>query len=292
MEYSGSRPEAVAPLAKARELSSQRAVTTTMSQPWEAVGIDRANGSWVAVGIDTTGTLRAAQYESIEGCWKSTTEDRRRIVVDIPIGLCGNSNTTDGCRETENGRSRGCDDLARTVLGKRAASVFTPPSRPVTRKIATEELTYADASTLNREQTGKGLMRQAANIAPAIWEVDQFLRATPDAQEHIIEGHPELAFQALADRPLTTSKHTVQGINERLTILENTTRYRAGQWRALADSLTGRIGIDDLLDATVLAVTATAPDKEFHTLPAQPPHDAMGLPMRIAYRRSTPFDVS
>ncbi len=263
-----------------------------MTQPWEAVGIDRANGNWVAVGIDTTGTLRAAQYESIEACWNATTAVLKRIVVDIPIGLCGDGTTRDGCRETESGRSRDCDALARTILGKRAASVFTPPSRPVTRKIAAEELTYADASALNREQTGKGLMRQAANIAPAIWEVDQFLRATPEAQDHIIEGHPELAFQALAERPLTTSKHTVQGINERLTILENATRYRPGHWRELAEDLTGRIGIDDLLDATVLAITAVAPDDEFRTLPAQPPHDAMGLPLRIAYRRSTPFDVS
>lgn len=51
------------------------------------------------------------------------------------------------------------------------------------------------------------------------------------------------------------------------------------------------VGLDDLLDPLVLAVTAAAPEDEFQALPTDPPTDGTGLPMQMVYRRTEQFDV-
>jgi predicted RNase H-like nuclease len=48
-----------------------------------------------------------------------------------------------------------------------------------------------------------------------------------------------------------------------------------------------KVGIDDVLDAFALALTACAPHDEFQRLPSDPPEDTRGLPMQMVYRSET-----
>ncbi|MFW5965671.1 MAG: DUF429 domain-containing protein [Halodesulfurarchaeum sp.] len=261
-----------------------------MSDPWRHVGVDWDSGEWIAVGYPTSGPSEAAVYDSIVELWEERGEAAERIVIDIPIGLCADGS---GCVREAGEFSRECDDLARSVLGPRSSSVFTPPSREAVRAGA-GGADYGRINEINREQTGKGLMVQAANIAPAILEVEELLLEVGEPTG-LLEGHPEVCFRAFADGPLTFGKHTAAGMDERLSALERLADYQRGTWRRLARSLADRgrsTGVDDLLDALALAVTARGSPAELHRLPPDPPRDAEGLPMQMVYRRSEPFDVT
>lgn len=259
---------------------------------WRYVGVDWDSGAWVAVGCPENGRPDAAMFDSMEALWQTHGGDGTRIVVDVPIGLCDALDTADGCVESDGELSRRCDDLARRVLGPRSSSVFTPPCREAARKAAAGDR-YSEVNETNKKRTGKGLMRQAANIAPGIIEVEEFI-LTEEESTTVVEGHPEVCFRAFADDVLQYSKRTAPGMAERLTALEKATEYAEGTWRRLAESLGEQghdAGADDLIDALALAYTAKAPVGELHRLPETPPRDAEGLPMQMVYRRSEPFDI-
>ena len=96
-----------------------------------------------------------------------------------------------------------------------------------------------------------------------------------------------MCFRALNGTSLEHSKHTAAGVAERLAVLRNVDKYTRGDWRTVARELGSeghRVGLDDVLDAFVLALTACAPKEEFHRLPSYPPHDAEELPMQMVYR--------
>ncbi|ELY39862.1 hypothetical protein C496_14331 [Natronorubrum tibetense GA33] len=104
------------------------------------------------------------------------------------------------------------------------------------------------------------------------------------------EGHPKVCFRAFNGAPLEHSKHTAAGVEERLSTLKSVPEYEAGDWRTIARELQGleyKIGIDDVLDAFALALTACAPHDEFQQLPSDPPEDTRGLPMQMVYRSET-----
>jgi predicted RNase H-like nuclease len=81
----------------------------------------------------------------------------------------------------------------------------------------------------------------------------------------------------------------------RLDAMAASTEYEPDTWRVLASTLDEDegVGVDDLVDALGLALTARADHGTFHTLPdTEPiPTDAAGRPMRMCYRRAEPFDV-
>jgi predicted RNase H-like nuclease len=261
-----------------------------VTDAWQHIGVDWDTGSWVAVGYTGDGTPDAGVFESIEALWDAHGAAAARVVVDVPIGLCESEGT--GCVETDGERSRRCDDLARTVLGSRSSSVFTPPCRDVARLAAEGDHDHSTLSDLNREQTGKGLMRQAANIADGIIEVEAFLHERDSRA--LLEGHPEVCFRAFAGEELAYNKRTAPGMAERLAALTAVAAYEPGTWRELAGRLGERghdPGTDDLLDALALALTARAPEGAFQTLPSEPPEDAVGLPVQMVYRRAEPFEM-
>lgn len=215
-------------------------------------------------------------------------------MVDVPIGLCGSLELEEtNCVVMDGELSRKCDDLARKILGPRSSSVFTPPCREAVRMAAAEE-EYSEINRVNREETGKGLSVQAHNIAPVIKEVDDFLRDHGDP-EVVLEGHPEVCFRAFADEELRHSKRSARGVGERLDALENCSDYTQN-WRDLSSDITGpaAVGLDDLLDAIALALTARAPGDELQKLPNddQTPTDEKGLPMQMVYRREQPFEAN
>jgi len=253
-----------------------------------AIGVDRAAGSWLAVVYSGNGFSESQLFDDIETLWDTYEESADRILVDVPIGLCETRKADECCCEVTDGElSRHCDDLARTVIGSRSSSVFTSPARESAQKAAGDEYSYSDVNALNKELTGKGLMRQAANISDGIVDVEELLLNGDGDQEILVEGHPEVCFRAFNGEPLSHSKKYAAGIEERLGALENVPEYESGTWRNVADDLHDedeKIQLDDVLDAFALALTACAPDEEFRTLPVRPPHDQQALPMQMVYR--------
>jgi predicted RNase H-like nuclease len=262
-----------------------------------AVGVDWDSGSWLAVGYHPNEGFTASAASEIETIWDRYGTSATRIIIDVPIGLCDSLDNNDpGCeRDTHGELVRPCDRLARSVLeAPRTSSVFNAPARGAVNE-AIDGAPYQEVSRRNECLTGKGLTQQSANLADGIHAVDQLLEKD-DVRDRLVEGHPEICFQAFASEPLRYSKKTAPGVDERLTALETMAEYQEGDWRTIARQLrdSGYIaGLDDVLDATALAVTACATrGKDLQTLPPSPTEDSKGRPIQMVYRRPSPFDAA
>jgi len=238
------------------------------------VGVDRSRGSWLAVAFDDDGYDGTTVVSEIGELWAVYEETAERILVDVPIGLV-----------EQGGDGRECDRLARTVLGPRHASVFTPPVREATRKRR-----YPAAKRVHERKTGAGLSKQAFAISDAIAAVDDLLQNVPEARLTIRESHPEVCFRAFAGAPLAASKRTAAGYAERMRSLASFDADAPPVVQAVAEATTGSdVGVDDVLDAVVLAYTARPGPGSLRSLPPEPPTDAVGLPMEIVYRADRPL---
>jgi predicted RNase H-like nuclease len=154
------------------------------------------------------------------------------IAVDMPIGL-------------PNTGRRACDIATRAQLGVRRSSVFPSPIRPML-----DATTYEEALAIGRSIDGRGLSRQAFNLIPRIRDVDEHI--TRRKQAWIGEAHPELCFALLLGRPCAASKKTAEGRAERMSAIAGV--YPDALER-IAEPHPGA-GIDDVLDAYALTVTA------------------------------------
>jgi predicted RNase H-like nuclease len=187
------------------------------------------------------------------------------VAIDIPIGLL----------EAPLPGGRICDRQARRLLGRRASSVFSPPSRDMLEATGYEEV------------RGRGMSRQAFGIMPKIREVDRVM--TPALHHMVYEAHPELAFLSLTGRPLQYNKKTVSGHEERLQALARLPgvgkrHLKSVVARTLRDYKRLRIAPDDVLDAYILAWTARRIlEARGKRLPDTPPIDTRGLRMEIWY---------
>jgi len=238
------------------------------------VGADWSSGSWVAVAFDPAGFDHAEVVPEIGDLWARYEDTAQRILLDVPIGL-----------HEEDEAARACDSQARDLLGSRSRSVFTPPIREATRKRR-----YRTAKRVNERKTGQSLSKQAFAISEPIAAVDDLLQNVPEARHAFAEAHPELCFRAFAGEPLSHSKLTAAGYAERLRTLVEFDADAAPTVQAAAEATGGHdVGVDDVLDALVLAYTARPGPGELHTVPSNPPTDPTGLPMRIVYRAETPL---
>lgn len=269
---------------------------------WDHIGVDWDSGKWLAVGVSDNGEFSAEVYDTIFELWEEQGKRANRILVDVPIGLCGPADEeVAGMADVGGESSRKCDRLARDVIGSRSSSVFNPPCRAVVKQAVNkedgyelEDGIYQEMNELNREVTGKGLMRQGLNIAPGIAEVEDLILENREQRvEKILEGHPEVCFRAFADEALKFSKRTAPGFTERLRLLKSQPEYTAEVFTNLAEELGEdghTTGIDDLVDALALVITACG--DELHTIPNNPAKDAEGLRMQMYYRRPEQFDDS
>lgn len=238
------------------------------------IGVDWASRGWLAVATDGH-DWSAKMHPSLHSVW-FTYRDAETILVDIPIGL-------------PDSERRECDRQAKEFVGTgRARSVFWTPCRA-----AAAANTYEQSKQANQECRGDSLSSQAWGLIPRIQEVDQLLRDHEEAQETIIESHPEVCFAAFHTGDSLPSKHDTAGIEERLATLEMVndsipeiySRLEATHIKE-PPSWARRIGAsnrDDLVDAIALALTAELGADGFNTLPEDPPTDAEGLPMQIVY---------
>ena len=231
-------------------------------------GIDGCRAGWVVVLAHPL--TRHAQAHQMTVCTRfeevlALLPPSTVSAVDIPIGLL---------TERQPG-GRDCDRCARRLLGRRASSVFTPPTRPLLN------------ATHYAQVRGHGLSIQAFNILPKIREVDRVM--SPVLQQRVYEAHPELAFQALAGCPVQDRKKTVAGREERLHVLENIPSplfhgIRTAFGNILRAYKRTDVAPDDILDAYVLVWTALRIWRaQAQRVPRSPPHDARGLRMEIWY---------
>jgi predicted RNase H-like nuclease len=243
------------------------------------VGIDGCPGGWIAVllspnGIASTAWIRTGGM----GTWLREGGSSRLVLIDMPIGLPDSSWANRRGGDT----TRGCEREARQLLGPRRSSVFNPPARSALG-VAIEE-----ASGENLRELGKKLSRQSLGILPKIREIDEVLSARDISTSGatIWEAHPELAFRALnGGRPMRHWKRTREGMQQRLRLLE---RFRPGvrafiRKEALLYSRS-IVGVDDLIDAFVLSLSAQRGyPKSYRVLPSVAERDSQKRPMQMVY---------
>jgi predicted RNase H-like nuclease len=232
-----------------------------------AVGVDGCKAGWFVVEIERKGDWTIDIFQDIGAIWQRVSKTASLILIDIPIGLPRKG-------------TRACDVLARTVLKKRASSVFPVPCRK-----ALQASKYEDASKINYQESGKKLSVQSWNISSKIKEVDALLTADFKARHHIRESHPEVCFWALSGgRPMRFNKKTADGHRKRKHILQRLyPRSKEIIESAMSKFLRKDLAKDDILDALVLAVTALSPPETIVTFPQNPPYDDQQLPMEIVY---------
>lgn len=243
-------------------------------------GVDWAGGRWLVVVISGN-EIDCYLERNLESLWESSTEFDR-ILIDIPIGLPDNEETL--------ARREELDSLARSVTGK-SGSVFPVPSRAAC-KAARKGADFETVVNKNKTALDKGLSQQSYYIAPAIGEVDAFLRDASTAKETVMEAHPEVCFRGLLGDQLDHSKASAQGVGERLEALdrhlENPGVALEQLCRALVDESTA-ITVDDVMDALGLCVVASCSEEKLRTLPENPSEDSEDIPMQMVYCSKEPL---
>ena len=237
-----------------------------VGRTWTAVGVDGCKGGWVYVTIDPNWAFTAAKVASlselVNGCG-----DHDVVCIDIPIGL------------PETADRRLCDILARQLL-RSSSSVFPVPVRQ-----ALMADSHSEAKRINKVVSGRSLSKQTFGIMPKIKEADDLLRNSDKARRLFVEVHPEVCFRALAGQRMDKRKTTDDGFLQRMQVLKAVCPMAADQLERIRNThraLASKAIRDDLVDAMVAALTATAGDPK--ALPCgAPPLDNVGLPMRIAY---------
>lgn len=233
----------------------------------DCLGVDGAKAGWVAAFRDGPG-LGWALYPDA----RTLVEENRSarvIAVDIPIGL-----------PDRDGRE--ADTLARRFVGgKRASSVFSVPVRGIL-----DAQTRAEASTLHRTIDGRGFGAQSFAILPKIRQWDALLQSDAMAREIVREVHPEVCFAALNGghgNGAVASKHTAQGLAERLALLVG--QFGDAPVRLLLGAVPRRSAkADDVMDALVALWTAERIAAGMAcSLPSPVVPDATGLPACIWY---------
>ena len=223
-------------------------------------GVDGCRGGWIAFKVDLPAHTTSVEVVDLPAWLRDRPPDLACVGIDIPIGLLAGP--------------RGCDKAARKLLGQpRGSSVFPAPCRP-----ALGAQTYAEASSINRQKTTRGLSQQAWGIAPKIKQVDNAI--TSECQRWAFEVHPEVCFWALNQRrPMAHNKKAQEGIAERIALLR---RVFPEIETHLANRL-ARVGADDLLDAAAAAWSALRWHRKETECVCMPERDEKDLSVAIRY---------
>ena len=176
---------------------------------------------------------------------------------------------------------RAAETCVRPLLGARQSSVFSVPSRA-----AIYAVDYREACTVAQATSDppRKVSKQLFNIAPKIREVDEALRATPDAARRVFEVHPEVAFWRLnGGRALDQPKKVKGRGYEPGLELRRRLLLGAGLPAAVVSGTPPKgAAPDDLLDALACAAVARRIHAGFaQPFPDPPERDAFGLPMAI-----------
>lgn len=232
------------------------------------VGVDGCRGGWLAIAL-AIDTARVVDVQVLLaerfGDVLEPFGDAEAVAVDMPIGLWDDGRA----------RPRPCDLEARARLGKRASTVFIPPTRAML-----SVPTYAPLRA-------QGLSVQAYNLIPRIRELDSLL--TPELQAQVWEAHPELSFYGMLGTPIPHPKRTPEGKLARRVALRQAFGSSAPALESWLDALSKGfsrtvVGEDDVLDAFALAWSAWRHLRgESEVCVGEPARDSRGLLMAIRY---------
>lgn len=243
----------------------------------EAAGVDWAGDGWLAVLFEDGSYCDYTFEETFEGLWEERSLPAT-VLVDVPIGLPEDLASL-SVREELDSRAR--------KMTRRSSSVFPVPSREACRKAYEDTASYEDVAEQNEADLEKGLNWQSYYIAAGIGEVDAYLHKKDDAEETLLESHPEVCFRALLDRRLEYNKNSAAGVGERLEALDKRLGQPGQTLAKVTIDLQGEssgIAVDDVLDAIVLGVTASVGKERLEYLrPREPGTDPAGLPLQMAY---------
>ena len=242
----------------------------TNQDAWLA-GVDGCAGGWVAAFVRPQGGEARVRIVPRFADVLAAPERPAIVAVDMPIGL----------PERVGAGGRAAENSVRPLLGARQSSVFSVPSRA-----AIYAADYGEACRIAQatSEPPRKVSKQLFNIAPKIREVDDALRAVPNAAGRVFEVHPELAFWRLnGGRALTEPKKVKSRPYEAGLALRRQLLMAGGLPTEAVSSVPPKgAGADDLLDALACAAIA----RRIHAglaqpFPDPPPRDAFGLPMAI-----------
>ncbi len=227
-------------------------------------GVDGCKGGWI-VAIGSTwpcGKLPELLFCRDFSYVLGVAEKCEVVVVDMPIGIPSGAK----CRD--------CDMLAREELGRESNRVFLTPPRE-----SLQADTVGEFQEIHRRLRHKGAGLPAWGIVRKIKEVDDNMKR--QSQSRIMEYHPELVWKKLGGKVLS-SKHTAQGILQRIELIEN---YMPNVKDFSNCQAVRKAKIDDVLDAVVglaAAYSITAGPDYNRRLPiSEPPRDERDLRMEI-----------
>ena len=296
------------------ELAAMRTGDDGGSPPPVSWGVDSCPAGWFYVALDASGAWCCGVVDRLRDIVEQA-DAADRVCVDIPIGLPDKGKP----------EPRACDLEARAKLRDRPddprdpassrpsdleawakpgpSSVFPAPTREAlvfdieeaAVRTARElvDKYYRVACQRNREATAArvggavGLSQQTFLIIPKIRDADDLLRESDKARRIVLEVHPELCFWALNSEAVMRHGKKAsggRGRRERLEVLE-------ACWpgaKATADEIgrlfrRGDVAWNDIVDAMAAAATGRA--NPLNSLPARPPADSVGLPMRMVWAR-------
>ncbi len=230
------------------------------------IGVDSCKKGWFVVALNVSLNWEVGVFEDF-GKVISKYSSFDNLLIDIPIGLASKGNRT-------------CDLEARRYLGRRGTSVFTVPSR---RAVYSSD--YEGACRVNRLINGKKISKQTWNIVPKIKQLEKFLVSNTYYLNKIRESHPEICFWALSDsKPMQSSKKTPDGIIERLELMKGIFPKAEILFKHSKQKFKrSEVSKDDIVDALVLAISASNLTGSLASIPENPPKDEFGIEMEIVY---------
>ena len=214
------------------------------------LGIDGCRAGWIVAAIDGNGKLSHLLIPSLNDLPYNHFE---LALIDIPLEFADQS-------------YRPCETAAQLLLGPRKrASIFPTPHRSA---VFAED--YPEANRLNRVHLGKGLSKQSWNICNKIKEATFFISHRPDTP--LFEAHPELCFYFLNNcKPLLSKKSLSEGANDRLRIIAgHDPTYLQVITATLKITKRKAVKLDDIIDATILAIRASSSDIQTVPVDRQP----------------------
>lgn len=230
------------------------------------IGVDSCRNGWFVVAINVSLNWEVGVFEDFSKV-VSKYSSFDNLLIDIPIGL-------------PNQGSRSCDILTRGKLGRRGTSVFTVPCRR-----AIYSGSYEEACRINLEINGKKLSKQTWNIVPKIKQLEKFLVSNTYYLNKIRESHPEICFYALSNnKPMQNSKKTEDGIKERLNLMKNIFPKTEILFKHSKQKFNrSEVTKDDIVDALILAISASNLTRGLASIPETPPKDEFGIEMEIVH---------
>ena len=192
-------------------------------------GIDGCKSGWFVAQLQDNKTLNFWLIESLD-IINDITKKSAVVGIDIPLEL----------HEKE---TRMAEKEARALLGRRASTIFSPPSiKTLNAK------TYEEACRINYNQEGKKISKQTWFILNKIKEARK-IYLDKVSNKKLFEIHPELSFMAMNRmQVLIDSKKTIEGRKKRLKLING--YYPSFSFDDVREKFSSKdVADDDILDA-------------------------------------------